>query len=272
MYLGIDVGGTKTLVASLDDEGVVQETRKFPTAKNYQTFLKDVTNAIDELEVVDFNAVGIAVPGLVDRKHGVGVAFGNLPWKNVPVQADLERITSAPVIVDNDANCAALSEALLLEDKYGIVLYVTIGTGIGTGIIVDGEIDPAFRDTEGGYILLEHEGKLTHWQNFAAGSAIFRRFGKKASEIDDEKTWETISRDLARGMIELIVTMQPEVIIIGGGIGTHFPKYEKQLLAFLKKYETPLTKTPPIRQAQRPEEAVVYGCYILAKRAYGYVR
>jgi len=272
MYLCIDVGGTKTLVASVDDEGVVQESYKFPTPKDYQAFLTQLTETIDQLEAVDFHAVGIAVPGLVDREHGLGVAFGNLPWKNVPIQADLERITSCPTIVDNDANCAALSEGLLLRKDYNVVLYVTIGTGIGTGLIVDGEIDPSFEDTEGGLMLMEHDDKLVRWQDFASGSAIFRRFNKRASEIDDEKTWKIISRDIARGMIDLIATIQPEVIVIGGGIGTHFKKYEKLLGAELKKYETPLTTTPPIRQAQRPEEAVVYGCYTIAKRKYGYVR
>lgn len=272
MYLCIDVGGTKTLVASVDDEGVVLESNKFPTPKDYQEFLSTLTETIDGLDAVDFDAVGIAVPGLVDRQHGVGVAFGNLPWKNVPIQADLERITNCPTIVDNDANCAALSEGLLLKKEFNVVLYVTIGTGIGTGVIVDGEIDPSFEDTEGGLMLLEHDDKLQRWQDFASGSAIFRRFNKRASEIDDEKTWKTISCDIAQGMVQLIVTMQPEVIVIGGGIGTHFAKYEKLLLAELKKYETPLTKTPPIRQAQRPEEAVVYGCYTVAKRKYGFVR
>jgi predicted NBD/HSP70 family sugar kinase len=272
MYLSIDVGGTKTLVASMDDEGNVHESHKFPTPKAYAEFLKEVTTVIDQLEAVDFAAVGIAVPGLVDRERGIGVAFGNLPWKNVPIQADLEHIVHAPVVLDNDANCAALSEGLLLKKDYNVVLYVTIGTGIGTGIIVDGEIDPAFEDTEGGLMLLEHDDKLMRWQDFAAGSAIFRRYGKRASDIDDAKTWKTISRDFAQGMLQLIATIQPEVIVIGGGIGTHFPKYEKYLLAELKKYETPLTPTPPIRQAQRPEEAVVYGCYVIAERKYGYVR
>lgn len=272
MYLCIDVGGTKTLVASVDDEGVVMESHKFPTPKVYAEFLKEVTAVIDQLDAVDFAAVGIAVPGLVDREHGVGRAFGNLPWKHVPIQADLQRIVNAPVVLDNDANCAALSEALLLKNDYNVVLYVTIGTGIGTGIIVDGEIDPAFEDTEGGLMLIEHNDKLVRWQDFASGSAIFRRFGKRASDIEDAKTWKTISRDFATGLVQLIATIQPEVIVIGGGIGTHFKKFEKPLLAELKKYETPLTPTPPIRMAQRPEEAVVYGCYTVAKRAYGYVR
>ena len=119
-------------------------------------------------------------------------------------------------------------------------------------------------------MLFEHKNKLMQWEDFASGRAIYERFGKKASEINDAKTWKIISRDMAIGFLDLIAVVQPDVIVIGGGIGTHLPKYKKHLLAELEKYETPLTKTPPILQAQRPEEAVVYGCYDLAKEKYGH--
>lgn len=269
MYLGIDVGGTKTLVASLTNEGVITESVKFPTPKKYHDFTVQLQETIASLKTKDFRAAGIAVPGRVDRTHGIGRAFGNLPWKNVPIQADLERMIHAPVALENDANAGALSEAMLLKKDYNVVVYVTIGTGIGTGIIVNQHIDEAFEDTEGGFMLFERGGKLVQWQRFASGSAIFERFGKKASEIDDEKTWKIISRDIASGLIDLIAMVQPEVIVLGGGIGTHYPKYKKFLRAELKKYETPLTPIPPIVQAKRPEEAVVYGCYDLARERYG---
>lgn len=269
MYLGIDVGGTKTLVASLTNEGVITESFKFPTPHDYAEFVTQLTETIHGLKVKDFRAGGIAVPGKVDRKHGRGIAFSNLPWKNVPIQADVERIIHAPVVLENDANAAALSEAMLLKEHCSVVLYVTIGTGIGTGIIVDQKIDEAFEDTEGGHILLDYRGKLVKWESFASGHAIFKRFGKKASDINDAKTWKIISHDLARGLIDLIAMVQPDAIVLGGGIATHYPKYEKYLVPELKKYETPLTPIPPIQQAQRPEEAVVYGCFDLAKELYG---
>lgn len=269
MYLGIDVGGTKTLVATLTNEGVITESVKFPTPHNYHEFTAQLEATIRGLKHQDFRAAGIAVPGKVDRVHGLGIAFGNLPWKNVPIQADLERIAGTPVALENDANVAALSEAMLLKTEHDVVLYVTIGTGIGTGIIVRQKIDEVFEDTEGGHILLDFKGKLVKWESFASGHAIFDRFGKRASDINDARTWKIISHDLARGMIDLIAMVQPDVIVLGGGIGTHYPKYKKYLNEELKRFQTPLTPIPPIRQAQRPEEAVVYGCYDLAKEKYG---
>lgn len=270
MYLGIDTGGTKTLVCSLTNEGIISETIKFPTPQRYADYIKVLTDAIHSLQAKEFRAAGIAVPGRVDREHGVGIAFGNLPWRNVPIQADLERIIHAPVVLENDGNAAGVSEAHLLKDKHSVVLYVTIGTGIGTAIVVDCKLDEAFLDTEGGQMLLEYKNKLVKWESFASGHAIFERFGKKASEITDTETWKTISFDIARGLIELIVMVQPDVIVLGGGIGSYYPKYKEHLHKALIKFETPLSEIPPIRQAQRPEEAVVYGCFDLAKARYGH--
>jgi glucokinase len=271
MYLGIDVGGTKTLVASLTNEGVITQSIKIPTNKNYEKFKEELREVIHSLETKDFKAVGIAVPGMVDRIRGVGLNFGNLPWKNEPIQTDVARMVHAPVVLENDANAAALSEAMLLKHDYSVVLYVTIGTGIGTGIIADQQIDESFEDSEGGQILLEFEGKLVKWESFASGHAIFDRFGKKASDINDAATWKIISRDIARGLIDLIAMCQPDVIVLGGGVATHLSKFKKYLIEDLNQFKTPLTPIPPIRQAQRPEEAVVYGCYDLAKEKYGNV-
>ncbi len=95
----------------------------------------------------------------------------------------------------------------------------------------------------------------------ASGRAIVERFGKRASDIDDPKTWQIISHDMALGLIDLVSVIQPEVIVMGGGVSTNFDKYIAYLRKELKQYETPLVPVPPIIKAQRPEEAVIYGCY-----------
>jgi len=268
MYLGIDIGGTKTLVASLDDQGVIQERVKFPTPKVYTEFLKELSVSVASLTTKSFWATGVAAPGRVDREHGVALAFGNLPWHDVPLKRDVHRIVKCPVVIDNDANLAGLSEALLIPN-YETVLYVTISTGIGTGVITNHQIDPDFADSEGGQIMLEHKGKVQQWEDFASGRAIVERFGKRASEITDQKTWRIISHDIALGLFDLITFIQPDAVVLGGGVSTHLDSFDDLLLAELKKYETPMTPIPPILRAQRPEEAVIYGCYDLAKSVYG---
>lgn len=269
MYLGVDVGGTKTLLAVFTKSGQLKQVERFATPHNYSKFLDALSEGIKGLDVDDFSAVCLAIPGMVDRETGVGLAFGNLPWKNVHLGEFVEKLVKAPVLVENDANLAALSEAKSLSGDIKKVLYVTISTGIGTGIITNGIIDPEFADSEGGHIMLSHKGKQMMWEKFASGKAIERRFGKQARDIHDEATWKTITHDLALGFIDLIALLQPDVIIIGGGVGTHFNKFDDLLKAQLKKYETPLVPIPKLRRAKRPEEAVIYGAYELLKVRYG---
>jgi len=271
MYLGVDVGGTKTLVAVLNNEGVIVERQKFPTPKKYSEFLENLGKTLDGFKHDDFKAAGIGVPASTFNRHdGVGVNFGNLPWRNVPIQADLERLARCPVVVENDAKLAGLSEAMMLKHKYSRVAYVTVSTGIGYSLIENCRINTGVGDGGGRTIVLEHKGKLTPWEDFAGGRAIAEHYGKPAHDITNTDDWRTISRNLAKGLIHLIAVMQqPEAIVIGGSVGVYFDRYGKLLKAELQKFDVPMLKLPVLLEAQRPEEAVIFGCYDLAKQVYG---
>ncbi len=142
MYLGIDVGGTKTLVASLDDSGVILAQQKFPTPQDYQEFLAELSRSIELLGVKDFRAAGIGIPVTsMQREEGIALTFSNLDWRNVKVQQDLERLTQCPVAVENDAKLAGLSESML-RNEIRKLLYVTVSTGIGYSLVIDHHIDP----------------------------------------------------------------------------------------------------------------------------------
>lgn len=269
MYAGVDVGGTKTLAAVLDDNGVIQEQVKFPTPPDYADFLVELAKAVDSFATKDFRAAGVAIPVTsFDRQRGMAHSFGHLPWHDEPVQRDFERLFACPVMIENDAKLGGLSEAMLLKDKYRKVLYVTVSTGIGISLVIDQRIDTAIGDAGGRLLMLEYKGRLANWDSFASGHAIVERYGKRAEEITDEATWKRIAHDLAIGFIELIALLEPEVIVIGGSVGTYFKRYGQFLTAELKHLETPLLPTPPIIGAQRPETAVVYGCYDLARGRY----
>ena len=270
MYVGIDVGGTKTLLATLNDDGVIVESDKSPTPKKYEDFLAQVAERLSHFKHHDFRAGGAGLPGTLDRRRGTILHMGNLPWKNEPIHRDLERIFDCPVVIENDAKMAALSEAMLLKHKYSKVLYVTVSTGIGYGLVVDQKLDSNIGDEGGKDILLEHRGKLMPWEEFASGHALAERYGMRASDITDENTWRTISRYVAQGLIHLIAITEPEIVVIGGGVGTYFDRYGKILDAELKKYDLPSVKMPKLAGAQRPEQAVVFGCYDLAKQVYGH--
>lgn len=269
MYLGVDIGGTKTLVAVLDEDGVITEHSRFLTPRDYDEFLDQLRQAVKGFAVQEFQAGGIGLPVTVfDREHGRAINFSNLPWRNVAVQHDVERISGCPMATENDAKLAALSEAMLLKHRYDKVLYLTISTGIGIALVNQRTIDRNIGDGGGRPLLLEHRGRLVPWESFASGRAIVERFGKKAADITDERTWHSIARDLAQGIITLVALTEPEVIVIGGSVGRYFNRYGILLTEELKRYKLPLLTIPPLMGAQRPEQAVIYGCYDYAKQVY----
>lgn len=268
MYVGVDIGGTKTLVASLDDNGVITQRLQFSTPPSYNEFVDQLRATAEQLSCRDFHAGCIAVPGRIDREQGVAILLGNLPWQNVPIRADAEAIFNCPILIEHDGALGGLSEAMLLPaDKR--VLYVTISTGIGTGIIDHQAIVPELADSEGGQMLLEYHGKRVKWESFASGRAIVERFGKKASDIEDKATWQRIAHDLAQGFIELIAITQPDIVVVGGGVGRYFDRFKDQLINEIQRYPNPLVPLPVFQPAARPDDAVVYGCYDLAKSRHG---
>lgn len=268
MYLAIDIGATKVLFAVFTENGKITEQLKFPTPEEYPKFIDEIEKNINQLKEHDFKNATIAIPAKLDRKNGIAIAFGNRPWRNKHIESDLNRILKCPIQIENDAKLAALSEAINIKKDFKKVLYVTISTGISSGLIINGIIDESMQDSESGQMWFDRNGKRTQWEDFASGRAIVEKYGKRASEITDKKIWKEISQNIAIGLIELIAVIQPEVIVLGGGVGTHFSKYKKPLLEELAKYELPIIPIPPIIKAVNPEEAVVYGCYHLSKKAY----
>lgn len=254
-------------MAVFDDTDHLVTSHRFPTPQDYKEFLVALTENMQQIKRSNFTACVVAVPGVLDRIKGTVVACGNLPWQNEPIQHDTSRIVGVQTVIENDAKLAGLYEAQNVKHEHNKVLYVTISTGIGTGVITDGVIDPDFQDMEGGHIILEHEDKEVRWEDFASGSAIKEKYGMLASEITDGKAWEAIAHNIAVGLMNNIVLVRPDIVIIGGGVGQHFPKFKKPLLAELETYSSPLTPVPPIVEAKHAEEAVIYGCLTLMNQS-----
>lgn len=268
MYVGIDIGGTKTLVASLDDNGVITEKIRFETPQDYHEELRMIAETIGTMQVREFSAGGAGIPGAIDRKHHRAIRFGNLDWTNLSIFDDLERITHCPMVVENDAKLAGLSEAMLVKDEYDKVLYLTVSTGVGVAMIENRRIVTATADLGGAAIPIVYRNKVISLDHFISGKSIVARYGKLAKDLEDPAAWDQICRDLASAIVQLLAIMEPDLVVIGGSVGTQFDKYGDTLQAYLKKYELPKFQIPLIRQAGRPEEAVLFGCYDLAKETF----
>lgn len=264
MLVTVDTGGTKTLVTSFEQDGTRGELIKFATPEHvdeYVTLLRETLAAHYSAQAVQ--AVVIALPGIV--KDGVAVWCNNLHWKDFDAQTAFSGVLgTAPVYIENDANLAGLAETRALDPVPTSSLYVTISTGIGTGIITNGQIDPGLRYSEGGRSLVEFDGMVREWESFASGKAIFAAYGQYARDITSERSWQQIADRISRGFLAIIPFVQPDVIIIGGSIGTYFDRYGAQLEALLQEKLPAHIPCPRVVAASHPEEAVIYGCYYYA--------
>ena len=245
MYLGIDIGGTKTLVATLSDSGEITESRRFPSSHDYDQFLSDLDENLKQLTLEDGYRACAGIAGLLDRRAGTVHALGNLPWHDKPIRDDISKlIGGTELIIENDSRLAGLSEAQLVKDTYSDVLFMTVSTGIGGAFVQAGRIARALQDTEMGMMPLWHDGEYVRWEDFAGGRGVVSRFHKKADEITDPAEWREIGENLAHGLGAVCSVLQPEVIILGGSVGKHADSYSPFIMEFLAGHLHPVVRQP----------------------------
>lgn len=267
MNIAIDIGGTKTLVALVDPSGQILNQIKFATPQEYSEFIDALSNTVKEISSEIPNLISMSVPGSIDRQNGIVKMLGNLPWIDKPIVRDVSSATGIQVvIIENDANLAALSEANSLENPQQRVMYVTFSTGIGTGFVVNCHLSEDLLDSEGGHMVFLIDGEFKEWEDMASGRAIVAKYGKKASEIDDPNIWREIAKYMAIGIVNNCALFMSDTVIIGGGVGTHFDKFSQQLRDEVDNL-LPIAKMVPrpnIVGAKQAEEAVILGCIIKA--------
>jgi glucokinase len=177
-----------------------------------------------------------------------------------------------PVSLNNDVEAAVIAEC---HDGAGqghpYVLYVTISTGIGASLAINGEVYHGAHNLEAGHMVIDPNGPVCscggkgHFEAIASGKAIRERYGQYGYEITDPATWNEIAATLAPGFYNYVRCYSPSIILVGGGIGAHHAKFHRFLVEHLEKLplNVPL---PPIAQAKHTETAVAYGAIIAARR------
>jgi glucokinase len=260
----IDLGGTKILAAVVDEDGAIrgQDRRETEAARGQEHV---ITNMVESIVAACEQAgaaidalmgIGVAVPGPIDLEAGVLASPPNLQgWKNVPLVRLLEERTGAPVLLENDANAAAVGEHAFGAGRGAQnMIYITISTGIGGGIIADGRIYPGATGAAGeiGHVVVDPAGprcgcgRYGCLEAFASGTAIAREGKYSAAEDRSPALLELAGRDgtitaemvaeaardgdpeaqaiiavaahaLGLGLVTLVHLFNPELIVIGGG-------------------------------------------------------
>ncbi len=265
MIITIDTGGTKTLLSSFSMDGKIGEQTKFPTPRKFTEYATQLKQHLKQhYHGQHITAIAVALPGII--KDDIAIWCPNLGWQDVDITRELaDLFPDVPIYVNNDANLAGLFETRALTTKPFSSLYVTVSTGIGTGFITDGHINPGLATSEGGHALIEYDGLVQQWEKFASGKAIYETYGMYAKDIKSKKIWYEVADRISRGFLAVIPITQPDIIIIGGSIGTHFKHYGTTLQNLIAERLPAHIACPTIVQARYPEHAVIYGGYEYAK-------
>jgi glucokinase len=232
--IGVDVGGTKILAGVVYENGEIGETREVRTPTgSQQEVVAALVGLVEDLRTPEVIAGGFAVPGYVDSS---GVAFGanNLPLVELPFHDVLGTRLGLPVALTNDANAAALAEFRLGAGRgTRDLVMLTLGTGVGGGVILDGE--PLNRTLEVGHIVIVADGEPcigictgrghveAYCSGTAAGHIAARELGAGATARDlvEERhpALQQIGRYLGAAIATLIHLFDPEIVVVGGGFG-----------------------------------------------------
>ena len=261
MYLCVDVGGTKTLIALIDNKGKLLHSIKFLTNENQTKFYQALLQQIKVNFVLSgVKAISVAMPGIV--KNNRATWLGNLPWYDFDIAKKLKKDFGLPVYVENDATLAALAEA---RGAKGRSLYFTFSTGIGGGVIEDGAIVKRYSTFEPGHIEYVYEGKKAEWEDLAAASAIHNKLKKLVSDVTTPEEWDEIVSRMLLGLIPLTTSIKPARIIFGGPLGLQLNSYRYKLRKELTAKLPAKTTVPRLLVAKYGHFSTIYGCYYYAK-------
>ena len=263
MYIGIDLGGTNIAAGLVDKEGHILYSASVPTLKerHWSEIIKDMATLAQRIVVEsghsldEVDAVGIGCPGSIDQKNGVVVYSNNIVMHNVPMAEEFQKYLDLPVFLENDANAAAMGEFTTCGEGVDSFVFMTLGTGVGGGIILNGKVWSGFNGAgaEIGHQSLVYGGKPCTCgrrgclEAYASVSALIEQT-KEAMAAHPEssmhawvaehgkvtgRTAFTCAADgdpvaiqvrdqyieyVAEGICSIVNVLQPQVLSIGGGI------------------------------------------------------
>jgi len=312
-YIGVDMGGTKIAVGIVNEKGDIISKDSIPTyrERGYEEVVKDMGLLIlrlikaQKLFVSDFEYIGIGLPGSINKKDGILIYANNFGYHNAPIADELRKYIDLPVFLENDANCAALAENVAgaaIGTQNSIT--ITLGTGVGGGIVVGGKVYSGFNDAAGeiGHTVILSDGKECTcgrkgcWEVYASATGLIAQTKRAAfknpeslintlvkgnldnidaktafdAEREGDKTGSQVVEQyikyIAEGIIDLINIFTPEVLVVGGGVS----KEGENLLGRLKKivYDNIYFKGEPktkILEAKMGNDAGIIGAAMIGR-------
>ncbi len=313
MYrIGVDLGGTNIAVGVISEDLKIvgRGSVKTRAPRPAEEIFADIKVAVDlamadaGITAADVISVGVGTPGTVNKNTGYIEFANNLDFKQVPAKEMLEKLLGMTVYLDNDANCAALGEAVAGSGKGSKnFVAITLGTGVGSGIIIDGKIinGANFAAGEMGHMVICVDGEQCNcgrrgcWESYASATALIAQTKDAMKHNQDSVMWQIVNDNIdavngrtafdamrmndeagkavvdkyiyyvASGIINIINALQPEFICVGGGIAN-----EKETLlepirkhVMRERYSHYATKQTEIVSAMLGNDAGIYGAALL---------
>jgi predicted NBD/HSP70 family sugar kinase len=257
-FLTIDTGGTKTRIVQFADtvrtaadamSAPIAKEIEIPTPYGQVEYIVDLTNAIMQ-NFVEFiksperNVVILATRGIV--QNNILVSDTLFDWYDFDIARELgDRLNGMRIFVKNDARlgtCGAFS-----PDFQGRGLFLALGTGIGSGLIIKGELSHDIVNLEPGHMMIERDGEFVPWEGLASGKAWMERSGGRTGHAvpSDDPIWRWYADGLATGILALLPVLYPDRIVIGGKMAEFFDKYAGDLYALVSE-----NAWPPVAQVE----------------------
>lgn len=314
MYrVGVDLGGTNIAVGVIDEKLQIVGRGKMKTncPRAAELIMDDIAAAVRMavedagITLDDVKSIGIGTPGSVNKSNGYIEYANNLDFDQVPAKEILEaKLDGKPVYLDNDANCAALGEAVAGCGK-GVKNFVaiTLGTGVGSGIILDGKIVSGINYAAGelGHTVICIDGEQCNcgrrgcWERYASATALIAQTKDAMRHDQNSIMWEIVDGDinkvngrtsfdgmrrgdataekvvanyifyLSEGIINIINALQPEIICVGGGIGHEGETLLVPVRKYVNRgrYSIHAKKQTAIVSAELGNDAGIYGAALL---------
>lgn len=310
-YIGIDLGGTNIAVGVVSEEAKIIATDSVPTLaeREYPEIVADMAMVCKRvvekagLTMNDIKAVGIGTPGSVDRENGVVLYANNLKFSNTPIAEELRKHINLPVHIENDANAAAYGEYVVNGNGAKDFVFITLGTGVGGGIIVNEKLYTGFNGIGGelGHMTIMHGGKMCScgnpgcWEAYASVTALIcqtkeaiekhpdslmKKIAEENGEVNGRTAFEAAKAGDAEGMavvekyreyvasgiLNIINIFQPEKLMIGGGISREGEYLIAPIREYCKKYGyNKISKATDIQAATLFGDAGIVGAALATK-------
>lgn len=230
-FIGLDIGGTKFMAAAADESGRIIHQIKVDNTGSLENDLELLDRLTESLAGGESIAgIGAAIGGPLDWKTGVVSPLHQPAWRNVPLKQRMEEKYQCRFVVDVDTNVAVLGEYATVEKNFARFLYITLSTGMGGGLLLDGKV---YRGMNGSHPEIAHQSIPYRCSNpsglycecgigdcleaLVSGNAIRRLYGKPAQNLTGTE-WNEVAYNLGQGLRNLAVIYTPDIISIGGGV------------------------------------------------------